>query len=492
MSDLPPAVWRRGLPAALLVVAVAATLAAAAGIGVRSTYGAAAAVDEPQYLLSALSLAEDGDLDIADELAARRWSPYADAQPPVQTAARADGRQLSPHDPLLPLLLAPAIALGGWVAAKIQLALLAGVVAALALWLAVRRFAVPLPLAAAGVAIAATSAPLAVYGQQVYPELPAALAVLVGIVAVTGRMHAGGLAVLTASVVALPWLSAKYVPVAAVLAAAGLVLLLRSGRARAAALTAAGLGACAAAYVVVHRIVWGGWTVYASGDHFTAAGELSVIGTDPDYAGRSLRLVGLLVDRGYGLVAWQPAWLLAVPAVAALCRARPRGWAALVVPLGVGWLVATFPALTMHGFWWPGRQVVVVLPLAVIAVVWWLSRAPRPVLVAGLLLGLAGVATYAALLVDGWVGELTWVVGFEGVDDPLYAVRRLLLPDYRAGGSGLWIRHVAWVAAMGGLAVAGWRSARPRPPDDPRVPFDPRPPSVRSSVPVTLLTGGSP
>jgi len=484
MSRVLPSTLRR-LPVAMLVVAAAATLAAAAGIGVRSTYGAAAAVDEPQYLLSALSLAEDGDLDIADELAARRWTAYTDAQLPVQTATLDGGRQLSPHDPLLPLLLSPAVGLGGWVAAKIQLALLAGAVAAMALWLAVRRFGVPLTLSATGAAIAAVSAPLAVYGQQVYPELPAALAVLIGVAALTGRLCGGGVVALGAVVVALPWLSVKYVPVAAALAAAGLVMLLRSGRARAAALTAAGLSACAAAYLVVHRIVWGGWTVYASGDHFTAAGELSVVGTDPDYAGRSLRLVGLLVDRGYGLVAWQPAWLLAVPAVAALCRARPRGWAVLVLPLVVGWLVATFPALTMHGFWWPGRQVVVVLPLAVVGVLWWLAHFGRPVQVVGLLLGLAGVATYAALLLDGWAGELTWVVGFEQVDDPLYAVRRLLLPDYRTGGPGLWFRHSAWVAAVGALAVAGWRWA-PR-----RAHADPRPPLTRPITPATLSTGGS-
>jgi hypothetical protein len=33
----------------------------------RATYGARVTADEPQYLLSAISLAEDRDLDIADE-----------------------------------------------------------------------------------------------------------------------------------------------------------------------------------------------------------------------------------------------------------------------------------------------------------------------------------------------------------------------------------------------------------------------------------------
>ena len=64
---------------ALVLVFLAATLAAAAGIGVRATFGAHVAVDEVQYLLSALSLAEDGNLDISDEWADRRWADFADA-----------------------------------------------------------------------------------------------------------------------------------------------------------------------------------------------------------------------------------------------------------------------------------------------------------------------------------------------------------------------------------------------------------------------------
>ncbi len=156
---------RRAVNAAVVAVAVLAALAAGAGIGVRGIVPAHVAVDEVQYLLTALSLAEDGDLDIADELAEQRWRPFADESPPVQTSVRPDGSQVSPHDPLLPLLLAVPMGLGGWVAAKAALALLAGLLAGLTLWVAVRRFAVPLPLAATGTALAATSAPLAVYGQ---------------------------------------------------------------------------------------------------------------------------------------------------------------------------------------------------------------------------------------------------------------------------------------------------------------------------------------
>jgi len=451
---------RAGFGTAAAAVGALAFLAAALGIGVDATRGGRAAVDEPQYLLTALSLAEDRDLDIADELAERRWRAYFHAELPVQTAVLPGGRQISPHDPLLPLLLAVPVGLGGWVAAKFALAAMAGLTAAAVLWLAVRRFSVPLPLAASGTAVGFASAPFAVYGQQVYPELPAALAVTVAAGALTGPLRRGGQLSLAAAVVALPWLGVKYAPVGAAFALVGLAVLIRRGRRRAAAALAGGLAAAGAAYLVAHRVLWGGWTVYATGDHFQSTGEFSVVGVDPDYAGRALRLVALLVDRAYGLAAWQPAWLLLVPALAALLHRRPRDWVALAVPLAAGWLVATFVALTMHGFWWPGRQVVVVLPLALVAVLWWLAAAPRVVRLTALALGLAGVAAYAALLLDGWAGRITWVTHFEGTGFAPYRLWRLLLPDYREAWAVFWPLHLAWIAGFAALAVLVHRHGR--------------------------------
>jgi hypothetical protein len=343
----------------MAAVGVVVAVGCALGIGVRATYGGRAAVDEPQYLLTAISLGEDLDLSIADELAGHRERAFHDRPLPEQTRVLDDGRQVSPHDPLLPAVLALPVRLWGWVAAKVTLALLAGTLAALLVWTAVRRLGVPLPLAAGGVLVAGLSPPLAVYGTQVYPELPAALAVTVAIAALTGPRNRATAVTLVAAVVALPWLSVKYVPVAAVLALLG-------PRTRPVFLSyaVAGLG-----YVAAHRFLYGGWTVYATADHFVSTGEFAVVGS-PNLPGRATRLVGLLADREFGLVPWQPAYALLAPALAA----RPRR--ELVLPLVAGWLTATFVALTMHGYWWPGRQVVVVLPCAVLALLSWAARAP--------------------------------------------------------------------------------------------------------------------
>ena len=442
---------------------------AATGIGARATYGARVTADEPQYLLSAISLAEDHDLDIADELAERRWLAFHSSQLPEQTKLLPGGRRLSPHDPLLPLLLTVPVALGGWAGAKLALAAMGGALAALLLWTAVRRFGVPLSAALVAVLVMCLSPPLAVYTTQVYPELPAALAVAVVLAAVTGpagpRARAGGWWVAAwLGVVALPWFGVKYAPVAAVLAVAVAWRVSDRGRRRRPLLVWTGaLALAGVAYVAAHLAIYGGLTPYAVGDHFVG-GELDVVGTRPNYLGRSTRLAGLLTDREFGLLAWQPAWLLAVPALAAMLRRHPPGWGVVAGALAAGWLMATFVALTMHGWWWPGRQVVVVLPAAVLALAWWAgqggSRARR-VRVLGAV-GALGVVNLAWVLAEARAGRLTLVVDFMATTSPLYRAWSVLLPALRQPHGALpWVLHGVWIAVLAGAAAIGWRRAAP-------------------------------
>ena len=160
----------------------------------------------------------------------------------------------------LPVLLAVPVGLGGWLGAKLAMAAMAGLLAAATVWVAIRRFGVAPGLAAAVVLAFSVTAPLVVYGAQVYPELPAALAVTAGIAALTGRLNRRGLIVLGVAVVALPWLSVKYAPVAAALAAVGLLRLVRRGDRRLAAVTGRRPGASQA------------WPISVSTDRSTAAG----------------------------------------------------------------------------------------------------------------------------------------------------------------------------------------------------------------------------
>ena len=453
-----------GVAAAVgLVVAAWATLA----IPARATISARTTADEPQYLLTALSLAEDRDLRVDDEVADRAYLPFHEVELPVQTVTRDDGSQVSPHDPLLPALLAVPMGLGGWVAAKATLAVLAGLLAGLLVWTAHHRFSVPLGAAALTALAFGVAAPVSAYGTQVYPELPAALAVTVAIAAVTGRRRPIDLTVLAVAVAALPWLGVKYAPVAAALVAVAVVALVGERRLRAAGALLVGFAVLGLGYLVAHRVLYGGWTVYAAGDHFTG-GELTVMGTDPDRVGRTRRLAGLLLDRGFGLAAWMPGYLLAVPALAALARRRPPGWLALVAPLAAGWATATWVALTMHGWWWPGRQVVVVVPCLVLAVAWWAGRVPavRPWIAVA---GVVGAVNWGWLVVEVRRRQRTLIVDFESTTNPLYRGWRAVLPDGRTPTARDGVLLGIWLAGLGLAAIVAARrvSSRRRPPQEP-------------------------
>jgi hypothetical protein len=434
-------------------VGVVVALAAVPGAWARADHRSRTTADEPQYLLSALSLAEDHDLDIRDELRAGRFRPFHEADLPQQTRLLDDGRRVSPHDPLLPLLLAAPVAAGGWLGAKLFLALLAGVLAAVTTWVAAVRFGVRPGVAAAVVVAFGVVPPLAAYGTQVYPELPAALMVVVVVGALTARpLTRRHVVVATAGLLVLPWLSVKYAPI--VLALGGLLVLGLGRERRFGWLAGVGVAGLVGAvgYAAAHQVLYTGWTPYAAGDHFVG-GELTVVGSAPDHVGRTVRLAGLLLDARFGLAAWAPAFLLAVPALVAL-----------IVPLGVGWANATWVALTMSGWWWPGRQVVVVLPLAVVAVAWWADRLVRAGMgrrgwVALAVATAVGVVSWWWLLAEVLCGDRQLIIDFYATAAPTYRWWSALLPDTQAPGPATPAVLAGWLVVLVLLGWLGWRTA---------------------------------
>jgi hypothetical protein len=436
----------------LVLIAVGVAVWVAPGAAARASRGGHLTADEPQYVMSAISLGEDRDLNVRDERLEGRYRDFHDADLPLQEKIRDDGRLVSPHDPLLPAILAIPVLVGGWVAAKLALAAIAGLLAATLVWTAVVRFGIPTAASVVTVLAFAAGAPLATYGTQVYPELVAALVVAVAIALLTRRLGAWRLLGIGACVVALPWLSVKYASVALALAALAAFASWRAGRRRLLLLFGGGLAVAGVAYLVAHQAWYDGWTVYASGDHFVG-GEMAVVGNDPNFPGRAIRLVGLLIDRDFGLVAWNPAYLLAVPAVVVLAHRRPQGWPVLAVPLAVGWLNATFVALTMHGWWWPGRQVVVVLPCAVLAVAWWAASRPA-VLRVLVVLGSLGAFIFVWVMIEASFFDLRLISTMEEMSNPLVRLWRVLLPDYRDGTATYWALHGAWLLALTATVLA--------------------------------------
>ena len=435
------------------LVGVGIFIVALLGIPARATYGAQASADEPQYLLTALSIVQDGDLDIANQRYSGAYRDFHEVLLPIQTELKPDGSRISPHNPLLPLYLALPMGVGGWVGAKVALAGLAGVLAGLLVWLGVARFGIPLGLTAGVVAVMSLSPPLAMYATQVYPEIPAALVVAVAIVALTGRPGWSTTVLLAAGVIALPWLATKYIPVAAVLAAAGgWKVRDRPPLLAGLVVTLSGAGA---GYLLFNQAVYGGLTPYAAGDFFVG-GEFTALGPAPNFAGRTQRILGLWVDRGFGLVAWQPAYLFALPALAWAAKYRTRHSRLLLSLAAVGWLVATFVAQTMHGWWWPGRQVVVVLPALVLLLMQWIVRVPR-IRKPFIMVGITGSVAFLVLAVEATVGRATLIVDFASTANPLYRLWRMVLPDYMAPTTVTWVLHVLWLSVFGALLTYGWK-----------------------------------
>jgi hypothetical protein len=447
----------RSVIAASSVVWLLVLVVAVVAVPARATHGAQVSADEPQYLLTALSLASDGDLDISDEIAAEQFRDFHEvALNPQTLPLDGSGQRLSPHDPLLPVLLAPAMGLGGWVAAKVTLAVLGATAAAVTLWTAIRRFQVTPAVAALVVTGLFCAPPLTSYATQVYPEMPAALAVVTGLALLTRPASSGRpVAVdagLLAVVVALPWLSVKYVPVASLLALWALLHHLAAGRRRRSVGLCAVLALAGLVYLIVHQRVYGGWTVYAAGDHFVD-GELLVVGDQPDYMGRSRRLIGLLVDRTFGLVPWAPAYLLAAPALVALVRRRTPGWGVVVSVTAAGWGVATWVALTMHGWWWPGRQLVVVLPLVVVAIAGLVDRHRRALLPALVVASVLATGSWLWLVVEASTGRRTLIVDFMETAGPWYRMWSMVFPDHLGPGPVDLVATSVWVVAV---AVSAW------------------------------------
>jgi hypothetical protein len=129
----------------------------------------------------------------------------------------------------------------------------------------------------------------------------------------------------------------------------------------------------------------------------------------------------------------------------------------------------------MHGWWWPGRQVVVVVPCLVLAVAWWAARSR---LVRALVAATAavGVVAWAWLVTEVLTGRRTLIVDFVQTANPLYRAWRAVLPDYRHMSADDWVLQAAWLVILAAAAVAALRSTRsPSPSPSPAPPASPRP-----------------
>lgn len=411
--------------------------------GLYYVHGLQASGDEPHYLLMAQSLWREGDLDLRDNVERADFRGYVPALAPHYGWPRRDGRPYPAHGAGLPFLLAPAVGLLGRPGAVLVLSLLAALLVAETMRWA-RLVSPGRDDTALWAGLLLMISPVFFYSFHVYTEVPSALCAWWALrLALQGRGTAqAALAALLAA--SLPWLHVKMLPAAAVIAAVALWRLRGAAR----AVFAAVVLAMAATFLGYLHHVFGGFAP-VFGIYGGASGAL--------FTGSPLRsLVGLLVDRSYGLLPYAPTLICALAALSLLPR-RPTS-EALRAALALGAAIVV-PALLWRQWWGgmcpPARLLVPALPL--FAILAGLRREGPPVRLARALTVLAAAQT---LLIVSATWHPSGRLLLNRADRPARFWEalggRLALGDYlpALAGTAAWtVPTLVWIAALAALLV---------------------------------------
>ena len=452
---------RPGPAGAIALFAVLAVVYSTS-IDIRASRGASITGDEPFYLITTQSLLQDGNLDLREQYATRSYESFFDHRDGLwtQSVPLEDGRVLSPHNVGLSVLLLPGFALDGLVGAQVQLVLLAALVWALAYLLALRLTEARPWLVWLATAAVALSATAFIYSSEVYPEAPAALALVGALLVATGRerLSAPRVVLLVLLLSALPWLGAKYAPLAALVA----LYVLWRAEPRGRLMLLGGGAVSALAYGAFHLATYESLTPYNVNLVYAGGSTATIGGEHVEFGDRVYRLWGLLIDRRFGVARWAPLLLAVVPGLLLLARGDARQRLVLGL-VAVQVLIATFVVITMMGWWFPGRTLVTVFPLLPIPLVLVASMGGRAWRAALVALGGYSLAVTAALAEAGRSREVVIAVDPFELQAVFFRGVAGLFPQYTSWTTETWLLTVAWLG-LGGVALAAWaaRSWRPR------------------------------
>ena len=471
----------------LVVFAVSAVLFGTAALALAPS-GMFPGGDEPHYLLITQSLLTDHDLRIDNNHERQDYAAYYGAElPPHVIAPGRDGGTYSVHPIGLPLVAAPAFALGGYPAVVLLMVLLAAAAAALA-WRWARRVTGSVAAATFSWSVTSLSVPYLTSSGTIYPEIPAAFAVLAAATvairdvglgdgtagsATAAPARAWRALLLGLATAALPWLHAKYSLMAAVLLGVGVWRVWRDRppppwtRERLAMAAAAPFALSIAAWFAFHYAFWG--------SPWPSAPYGGATGTQMSPAALARGVPGLLFDQEYGILPYAPALALGVVGLWSMWRTggRARGLA-VEIGLALGALIGTVGAFHM---WWggtalPGRMLISGLLLMTLPVAWeFRDAADRPERRAAYrLLLLVGLATSLAVLVVRNGAMLA--LGRNGISRFLewlspdwylwaFAPDFIMQPTWLAlAQAGIWLLAIAVSAWAVGLLAARGTAAR--------------------------------
>ena len=439
----------------LLVMAAALFLLLAVAyffsMGLRASRGASISSDEPFYMITTQSLLQDGDLDQGNQYKTHSYRSFFDHPDGLwkQSVSLPDGRLLSPHNPGLPVLLVPGFALGGLAGAQVQLLVIAAAAMTMAFLLCERLTGRRQLSWAATLGLGFAATPF-IYATEIFPEFPAALDLLGCLLVATADRQLTWLDgfVVAAGLCALCWLGVKYVPLA--LLVAGYFLWRGDGRGRAVLLVVGTVSA--AGYIWFHLAVYQSLTPYNVNVVYAGLDSAELVAEHVSIRDRVYRLWGLLVDRRFGIGRWAPAFLVVVPGLALLAAGDSRHRLVLGL-VGIQVLIATFVAITMMGWWFPGRTLMTVVPLTVVPLVMFIERSGTALRVFVGFLGVYGTLVTAGLVEAAQSGEITVIVDpFDMAFRPFQAAG-FLFPQYTSWTLETWLLTATWLMVLGGATA---------------------------------------
>jgi hypothetical protein len=336
--------------------------------------------DEPFYIMTAISMFRDRNLDETSNYANRDyeefypehplpadwqgWPAFPRTLPPHPAVTERDGLYTK-HALGLSALIAVPYELAGR-AGAVLLVLICAVLLSGQMFLFSRESSIPERYAALTAIALAVSMPLAPYAMLIFPEIPAALLILYTIRRLSSSENTTGRWILTGVAIGfLPWLHQRFAVMSVVFAAAILIHLWQKRTYRPA--------------VALVPVAAGGFSIIAY--NFWLYGQPTQNIEDHDgFSGVTGTLngaAGLALDAQWGLFIAMPVALFALAAI-------PR-WARMVPFRAMLCFASVIPYLIIvaaYQVWWgewgpPARYLVPIVPLLSAPLAAWLWAASR-------------------------------------------------------------------------------------------------------------------